>query len=174
MSQPTIFLSNWSSHHRPGHHGPGRKVSGMALPRSWEVGDGICDVVAPDPDLLRRVKAGEMAIREYLLAYGARLTTRAERLRPGLLAFDAVAPRGRALVADGDSILCSCAAPATAALAMILPIPDLSRHPCHLEVLAPALSLAGWAVHLYGATLEVRGGTVYRVASGRPYTWEPL
>ena len=29
----------------------------MALPRSWEVGDGICDVVAPDPDLLRRVKA---------------------------------------------------------------------------------------------------------------------
>jgi len=144
----------------------------MALPRSWEVGDGLCDVVAPDPELLRRVKGGTMAIREYLVAYEERVAARADRLRPGVLAFDAVAPRGRYLVADGDSLLCACAAPATDPLAALFALPDLSRHPCHLEVLAPFLALQGWSVRLYGVELEVVAGVVHR--SGRPYTWEPL
>lgn len=150
----------------------------MALPRSWEVGDGLCDVVAPDSELLRRVKAGELAIREYLVAYAARMTGRVGLLRPGVLDFGVVGgvdgrtEVGRYLVADGDSLLCACAAPATDPLAALFALPDLSRHPCHLEVLAPFLALQGWSVRLYGVELEVVAGVVHR--SGRPYTWEPL
>lgn len=44
---PTVYVSNWSSHRTAGHHGPGRKLSIMARPRAWEVGDCVGRKKAP-------------------------------------------------------------------------------------------------------------------------------
>lgn len=152
-SRPTIYLSNWSSRRRPGHHGPGRKLSGMALPRPWELGDGRCDVVAPDPDLLRRVKAGAMQADDYFRAYQERMAARADRLRHGMLDFVVTGSDRRVLVDDGDSILCACAAPSTSIVGSLLGMEGRNR--CHVEFLGPALIRAGWAVVLYGLDLHL-------------------
>lgn len=47
----TIYLSNFASHRTPGAHGPGRKFTIMARPRSWEWGDGRVEDLAPLGDL---------------------------------------------------------------------------------------------------------------------------
>ncbi len=170
MSQPSIFLSNWSSHSTVGHHGPGRKLSGMALPRSWEHGDGEVKDVAPDPELLRAVQDGQLSIRDYLLAYEARLAQ--VDLRHPHLRATLTSGWLPLFVRDGDSILCACAARKFDPLAILFGLQDHSRHPCHLEVLAPAMALAGWRVVLYGVPLEVEGGVVYQ--GPKPYRWDPL
>jgi hypothetical protein len=174
VSEPNIYLSNWSSHAREGHHGPGRKLSGMTEDRRpWEYGDGLVRMVEPNVEKLRAVKSGRMAIRDYLLAYDRLLSVRAQLLPPGELRF--LAGGDFKSVEDGDSILCACAAVVPPdPLAVLFALPDLSRHPCHLEVLAPALVRAGWAVILYGVRLEWREGLIYREGAVRPYTWEPL
>lgn len=49
MGKPEIYLSNWSSHRTPGHHGPsGRKFTIMARPRAWERGDGHVPPLLPN------------------------------------------------------------------------------------------------------------------------------
>lgn len=154
MRRPSIYLSNWSS---PTHHGPGRKLSGMALPRAWERGDGRVRMVAPDPDLLRAVKAGTLPIRDYLRAYEKRIAPL--DLHPEKLVLEDGSP-----VLDGDSVLCACAARR--------PDPLATRHPCHLEVLAPRLATSGWRVVLYREVLEVLDGKVWR--GSQLYSWDPF
>lgn len=124
-------------------------------------------MVAPDPDLLRAVKAGSLAIRDYLRAYEARIAPL--DLSPEKLVLEDGSP-----VLDGDSVLCACAARRPDPLAALFSVPsiDTTRHPCHLEVLAPRLATSGWRVVLYREVLEVRDGEVWR--GSQLYSWDPF
>lgn len=106
----TIYLSNWSSHKTPGMHGPGRKWSAMAAPRSWEIGDGVLNCVAPDLSDLRDVQAGRIDLPTYRHRYeGAILRRQAAfsmltptHLHPGWRPREQ--PPAWGAVADGDEV----------------------------------------------------------------------
>lgn len=155
--RPTLSLSNWSSHRTPGHHGPGRKLCGMASPREWEFGDGTVPALAPTVELLRQMRRGQISFRQYMVAY---VTDLAELLREGALAPDALRvadstwwhrghqlrdPEGSRWAQDGDTILCSCARPGS----------PKRRHTCHLELAADVLVRAGWDVIIYGRRITL-------------------
>lgn len=140
---PKIWLQNWSFPKKP----TGRLFSAMALPRSWEHGAGRVSMVAPSPLDLRAVQAGQLAIDQYFHRYSHQLE--AKQLNPSQL----VAENG-VQIEDGDGLCCSCAARSLPARSLFGGTLEAKRaHPCHLEVLAPRLVQAGWAVALYGHEL---------------------
>lgn len=102
---PTVYVSNWSSHRTEGHHGPGRKLTIMARPRAWEVGDGCVPWLTPDDGDLLAVKAGRISGEEYQRRFEAFVGVHAERghLAPGELAVGRVTV-GHGAVVDGDTL----------------------------------------------------------------------
>lgn len=128
---PTLHLTNWSSSRL---HGPGRKLTIMARPRSWEHGDGVVSAFVPDAQLLQQVKSGVMSFDTYAATLLDEWTFRPlEWYAPGALVWGHA--EGTTPVADGDTLLCACARSA----------------PCHRRVAAPLLVRAGWRVLLDGA-----------------------
>lgn len=144
-----LHLTNWSSTKL---HGPGLKWSIMALPRTWEIGDGILTTLAPFKDDLRAVQRGKIDVDEYRRRYEAAIVSR-QAVRPtlipnadGFMTQSAILPglgpgqwipaMGR--VGDGDTLCCACARSEAAA----------GR--CHRAWLAPFLVRAGWRVILDG------------------------
>jgi hypothetical protein len=128
--RPTVYLSNWSSHRTPGAHGPGRKWTIMALPRLWERGAGVVHSFVPPIDLLRAVKTGDMPFPEYARRLRLLWAGAPHVVAPGRL----WAQRGVDCVTieDGDTLCCACAV----------------GQPCHRQVAAEVLDLAGWRVVL--------------------------
>lgn len=146
-AKPTIYLSNWSSHRTPGHHGPGRKLTIMISPRHWEEGEGSVPWLTPSFDDLRAVRCARISPQEYRRRFEAALAVHASRgnLAPGELAV-AAPESGYGVVEDGDTLCCACSRDEAAA----------GR--CHRAWAAPALVAAGWRVVLDGQELEVSDG----------------
>lgn len=147
--KPTIYLSNWSSHRTPGHHGPGRKVCAMIWPRSWEHGDGRCISACPSAADLDGARRGRITEAEYRRRCDKRWGSMI--LGPGkLMAGPFPGITNLFLVEDGDTLCCSC------------PRPDSPKrtHECHIEWLAPHLARAGWRVVLYGEVYELEASCV--------------
>ena len=144
---PTLYLTNVS---KRSQHGPGRRLSAMALPKvPSHHGDGKVPNAMPNADALRAVQKEWITEDEYRDRCVNRFGVFASigRYAPGNLR--AVIPAsksadGRAYdspVADSDTLFCSCACPDS----------PLRKHSfCHLELLAPFLVAAGWDVVLYG------------------------
>ena len=133
--KPRLWLSNFASRNSKGHHGPGRLLSIMRLPRPQygELGEGHVNTFAPPEWLLLDVKKNRMTFQTYVralqdiwsLCYG---------MKPGELVF--VPPGGSeySLVANGDTLACCCARGA----------------PCHRILVADFLVRVGWQVTLDG------------------------
>lgn len=137
----TIHLTNHSSRSQ---HGPGPLICAMAVPRSWEQGDGRCGAATPRAADLLAVKRGALDIAEYreLCAERWRIAGAGGCYQPGRLSY---VQDGRVqVVPDGATLFCACARPGS----------SRRTHPCHLEWLAPILASAGWRVVLYGANFE--------------------
>jgi hypothetical protein len=145
--RPTIYLSNAGSKRTPGHHGPGRMLCAMANPWRWERGDGLCRLCSPLPLDLEAVQTGHLSIPGYRdrceAAFSLREVTR--YYPPGTLFFRDWISGDPSVVRPDDTLICGCARWE----------PDRERaHPCHLELLAPYLSRAGWAVVLWGRAYD--------------------
>lgn len=140
MTNPTIYLTNWSSKR---HHGPGRKLTIMARPRRWEHGEGRVPALLPSAADLLDVKAGRISQALYFLRFNAMMQFTEGRglLRPGDLVADVPVGGGedRVPVSDGDTLLCACAVGA----------------PCHRREAAPFLVRAGWRVRLDGTEVTL-------------------
>lgn len=153
-TNPTLYLSNWSSHRTPGMHGPGRKWTIMANPRAWERGEGAVRWLTPNTDDLLTVKAGNMGVDEYRLRCETRWDSCAGGHRPGVLRaiFPEVRRAGRLVVVeDGDTLCCACS------------VAEARAGRCHRTWAAPFLVRAGWRVVLDG--VEVAGIDVREVTS---------
>jgi hypothetical protein len=140
--QPTIYVSNWSSHRTKGHHGPGRKWTIMARPRPWEMGAGTVELLVPPSDLVCLAKNEVVTIEEYRAHYVQAFRRRHcyWMLRPGhLLAFRCAEPIP---VEPGDTLCCCCSRDQAA----------LGR--CHRVWAAKLLAENGWRVVLDGAVVE--------------------
>lgn len=151
---PTLYLSNWSSHRTPGHHGPGRKLSIMLWTPRHTKPDGHVFLLTPSEErevdllaqLLRHRKAGSALPADALASYRGSLEARWERylgalmLGPGSLAFalNLSGRGGQGRVRDGDTLLCACSRDEAA----------VGR--CHRAFAAPFLVRAGWRVVLDG------------------------
>lgn len=150
MDRPTLYLSNWSSHKTPGMHGPGRKLTIMARPRTWERGDGTVLALAPqgfEVSAMQRAIADRdnpEALRVYREMIEARWATGSVypmALPPGALFAFADGPF---LVSDGDTLCCACS------------VAEARAGRCHRAWAAPYLLAAGWRVVLDG--VEVSSG----------------
>jgi hypothetical protein len=140
-----IYLSNWSSHKTPGHHGPGRKLTIMARPRQWEHGDGRVEALTPRIGDLDAVMRGWITPDEYRARYVTNCPP-LPALAPGRLSTQANLVAGQPigggpLVEDGDTLCCSCSRAAAA------------RGECHRVWAAGLLAEAGWRVILDGKEL---------------------
>lgn len=140
--RPTIYLSNWSSHKTPGHHGPGRKWTIMASPRSWEKGEGFVPHFVPDKHDVASARAGILGWPEYSARFRRHVSVDDAHTRsPGnLFARRAVRP-SYSLVTDGDTLCCSCA----------------RGKPCHRRIASEFLHDAGWRVVLDGVAWSPDG-----------------
>lgn len=137
---PTIYLSNWSSHKTPGHHGPGRKYTIMARPRKWERGEGQVWALTPDTDALECVRNGAWSADKY------RVETiemfQRHRIDPSHLLAERFTPNTRWIpVVGGDTLCCACSRAKAAA------------GECHRVWAAELLKEAGWHVVLDGKPL---------------------
>ena len=149
--RPTLYLAGLQARR---HHGPGRKLCAMALPRWFERGDGRCHDAAPAvQDLIEVQRSGDLA--RYRVACEDRWANYLAAVRlhalpadgPGWgLTYCLPGTEDHAPVEDGDTLFCSCAAPGS----------PRWKHPCHLEILAPYLVRAGWDVVLWGRRLTLR------------------
>lgn len=146
--RPTLYLTNLPSRK---WHGPGRKVCAMANPRHFERGDGSCSALAPARADLEAIRACSIDLGTYRARFEARL--KESRLEPHALRFDfgeeEILDDGSSPgvhLRDGDTVFCACARPGSRA-----------RHnrPCHIEIAAPFLVLAGWDVLLDGVRVTV-------------------
>lgn len=144
---PTIFLSNWSSSKTPGMHGPGRKYTIMAAPRSWEHGDGTVGMLVPNlQDLIlakRRIIDVDEYKRRFLATVNERCTNGingdalAEATVDAQLAPDVLMSTYQA-VRSGDTLCCACSRD------------DAAAGRCHRSWAADLLVAAGWRVVLDG------------------------
>jgi hypothetical protein len=137
--KPTIYLSNWSSHKTPGHHGPGRKLTIMANPRHWERGDGAVSRLRPSMVDVRGARDGRLSLTTYRQRYLARLAL--DMHGPGHLYAWIPYATSHQLVSDGDTLCCACSRDKAAA------------GECHRVWAAEALAGAGWRVILDGKEL---------------------
>ncbi len=144
---PTIYLSNWSSHRTPGHHGPGRKLTIMARPRHWERGWGAVAEVRPNAEAIVAMKEGRLSEDDYFAQYrhGLEVVKGRGGLIPGELIArswvdgDGMYPGGNYERVMADSTLCcSCA----------------RGKRCHRVILAEFLRVCGWRVILDGEAIE--------------------
>jgi len=91
---------------------------------------------------LHAVREGRITMAQYRgeceRDWGARLD--AGWLSPGELA-----GVDGGVLEGGDTLFCSCARPGS----------DRRTHPCHLEIYAPFLLIAGWGVMLWGRPLRL-------------------
>lgn len=144
-TNPTLYLSNWSSHRTPGMHGPGRKWTIMARPRVWERGMGEVSAFVPPVEWLDDVKAGRLHADNYFAWLRFRWESATALFPPGVLVAHA---RGdRITVRDGDTLCCACS------------VAEARAGRCHRTWAAPFLVRAGWRVVLDGvdvAGLDVR------------------
>ena len=139
----------------------------MALPRRWERGDGSCAAVTPRENHLRAVRVGAITWAAYRATLDRSLAWAAEinRLAPGQLSYVSRAEleadgRARARpVPESASLLCACAAPG----------PKRRNHPCHLEIVAPYLVVAGWDVRLWDRWLVAGPTGVTDATTGETY-----
>ncbi len=159
--RPVLFLSNWSSHSTPGHHGPGEPLCAMRHPRDHEQGGGLVKAVRPSGTELTAVKNGSISIGDYFDGYRGQLQwmLRNEKLRPGKLTAHSIGSEFP--VKDQDTLCCACARPGS---------PDRT-HPCHLEPLAEVLVLAGWDVVIYGKRLTNQNGEAVYMDTKKTYVW---
>lgn len=145
---PTLHVTNWSSVKL---HGPGRKFTIMARPRTWERGEGTVIALAPigAREQLMRLALDErehgnatVAMEAYKVAMIADFERCVPMLRPmQLMAFGDGRGMGGGLsteVADGDTLCCACAKGAD----------------CHRRWAAPFLVRAGWRVILDGEEMK--------------------
>jgi len=146
----TLYLSNWSSYRTPGMHGPGRKLTIMARPRAWEVGDGrVPNLIPSGPiaDLMafalaeRAAGSGTSAMEAYRAAYCDTLDRGLVALRPRHLSAFPGGGMGGGLsfdVDDGDTLCCACS------------VAEARAGRCHRTWCSPFLVRAGWRVILDG------------------------
>jgi hypothetical protein len=133
--RPVVHVTNFSSR---GLHGPGRRLTIMACPRSWEHGEGRVPACTPLPSWLRDAQAGRTALPEYRALVEGRLA--AADLRPQHLTCVLGSGEGSVVIA-GDTLLCACARDKAA------------RGECHRVWAATALRASGWDVILDGERL---------------------
>lgn len=148
--RPTLHVTNWSS---TTLHGPGPKLTIMALPRSWEHGDGGVDILLPAATDLRAVQAGTLSPDAYRAAFEAKMTRALQEgsLQPhvGLMynpthrlaATSVAASAANATsfsVENGSTLCCACSKQKAA------------EGRCHRVWAAKALAAAGWNVILDG------------------------
>lgn len=129
---PTIFLTNWSSKFL---HGPGRKLTIMRSPRSWEHGEGRVVALLPRRVDLIAVQAGQITSEEYNARCFEHFTSMPAHLSPGKLYTTA---EGGTPVREGDTLCCKCSKA------------DAKAGKCHRVVAAQVLRSAGWRVVLDG------------------------
>jgi len=163
-SRPTVYLSNTGSSRTEGHHGPGRAWSAQVSPRPImrHVADGQVEASKPNPATFARMARGAMTFAEYLESTADAFEgyRRGGALAPGKLTGRPWSSwHGPALVADGDTLLCTCPRPGSK---------DWTR-PCHLELLARQLVLAGWDVVLGGRRLVFDSALVVWDDTRDPY-----
>lgn len=144
--KPTIYLSNWSSHKTPGHHGDGLKLTIMARPRAWENGDGVVASFMPPVSLLNEVRDGRISFKKYaqelreLWDLQRRVyedsTRLGGKLGPGELAYwrDHGKNTLPQVVPPDSTLCCACA----------------RGRQCHRRIAAEFLHAAGWRVVLDG------------------------
>ncbi len=150
----TLHLTNGSSTRL---HGPGRKLSIMAAPRSWEHHDGTVQDLVPRLHSLRAHQAGTLSLEKYRAEYEAGLHQHliAGSLQPHvrlqyrptarLIAASVAAHEANLAtfaVDDGDTLCCCCS------------VADARDGLCHRTWLAPVLKAAGWRVVLDGIDLD--------------------
>jgi hypothetical protein len=136
--KPTLWITNWSSKKI---HGPGRKLSIMAMPRPWEHGDGRIPCLTPDSVDLRLVRDGHIGIDEYRRRFEAKVAESEDRLKPGILGAT-TRFSGAFAVRDGDTLCCACSRD------------DAAAGRCHRVWAAEALARAGWRVILDGVEVQ--------------------
>jgi hypothetical protein len=142
-----LYLSNWSSHATHGHHGPGKKFTIMARPRSWEHGNGSVRILVPtgkDEELMTAALLerrgipveGWPATRVYRESLESLWSATIGDLSPGrLIAYQGLED---VVVASGDTLCCACSRP------------DAQAGRCHRTWAATFLKQAGWTVVLDG------------------------
>lgn len=101
MSNPTLYVTNWSSRNL---HGPAKKLTIMAKPRHWEHGHGRVPALTPCAGWLGALQAGTMSMEDYRGRFEARLAD--HDLTPGGLVV--IANGDHSPVTDGDTLLCAC------------------------------------------------------------------
>ena len=135
QSVPTLHVTSWASRRMLG---PGRRWTIMARPRTWEDGDGVVRAFVPTVANLDGLRTGRLVFDEYrqrcLTAFASR------PVGPGAL--EAHAGCSCVLVADGDTLCCSCSRALVA------------RGECHRVWAAELLRRGGWRVVLDGRELE--------------------
>jgi hypothetical protein len=136
-----LYVTNLASRK---HHGPGKRYTIMAAPRSFEHGDGCVNDLAPMPADVRAVKDGYLSLRAYRDKY-IELAGQMPLWPEGLVATPTDAEDrdsgDEVSVAHGDTLFCSCAV-------------DAAREGrCHRVWAAELLRRAGWAVILDGCRL---------------------
>lgn len=141
MSAPVLHVTNWSSWSSKGLHGPGPKLTIMALPRSWEHGEGTVSALAPVAASLRAHQAGTMSIEAYRAEFEARLETILDALRPGVLDYLPTGASARVPVASGSTLCCACSRA------------DAAAGHCHRAWAGAVLARAGWRVILDGVAV---------------------
>ena len=142
--KPTLYLSNWACHQTKGFHGTsGRKYTIMAMPRSWEYGDGSCSILVPSKDALLALQAQRLTMGEYEAIF--RALRDPVLMSPGVL-YATVPGTGdelveNVLVQDGDTLCCACS------------LHEAKRSRCHRVWSAEMLVEAGWSIVLDGERL---------------------
>jgi len=139
--KPTIYLTNWSSR---ALFGPGRRLTIMTHPRSWEHGEGYVRLLRPNETDLDAARSGSITAEQYRDRYLSMLRLYAADLKPGRL--DWLATRLHRTVtlqavADGDTLCCACSRDAAL------------RGECHRVWAGYALRRSGWDVVLDGFAL---------------------
>ncbi len=137
--KPIIYLSNWSSHKTPGHHGPGRKLSIMAYTPKWAPSAGRVPDLTPEGANVLAIKAGQLDVDEYRRRFESGLHMAS--LSPGSLSAADRSTGWQVAVQSGDTLCCVCGCEQAAA----------GR--CHRVWAAEALARAGWRVILDGVEL---------------------
>ncbi len=140
MRTETIYLSNWSSHKTPGHHGPGRwKWTIMAKPRHWERGHGRVTSLTPSIEDMESAKLGAISLYEYRRRF---MRMARWSLMPLEASVGSIPNASIATVRNGDTLCCACSRAAAA------------RGECHRVWAARLLHEAGWRVILDGKELN--------------------
>ena len=163
MSQPTIYLANWSSH--KSLHGPGKGLySIMAQPRSWEHGWGKVGALCPPEAAVPHLRAALIAKHspklgglfdldesedepetnpyQMLVTGHFQKMLTAGKLAPGSLTWHRMDTDTKGPVETDSTCCCACS------------VADSLAGKCHRAWAAPYLHAAGWQVMQEGSVWE--------------------